>query len=220
MLDGHSYRRDRIRIGRRRRCHIGDRHYRAFRSSPLLSSHNNHRRMARFALLPQKQRRSAATRQSAISWTASLFSCPLSGAKQKYPEAPKFRLLAHQENKPTQLKRPWVWCEKTITFSAPTPPSFNMGQRAAHLPSPWEPRPPHITGSAPDVHSCTRVRNRIGRRRRCHIEDRHHRESRNSLSVQVRVHARSDSLRLKHWTQRRRAVARLRRNPSITLTSS
>ena len=138
MLDGHSYRRDRIRIGRRRHCHIGDRHYRAFRSSPLLSSHNNHRRMARFALLPQKQRRSAATRQSAISWTASLFSCPLSGAKQKYPEAPKFRLLAHQENKPTQLKRPWVWREKTITFSAPTPPSFIMGlPRAAYVPSPW-----------------------------------------------------------------------------------
>jgi hypothetical protein len=47
-------------------------------------------------------------------------------------------LLAHQENKPTQLKRPSVWREKTITFSAPTPPSFIMLlPLAAHVPGPW-----------------------------------------------------------------------------------
>src|SRR5262249_2614837 len=71
-LDGRNYRRDRIRIDHRRRCHIGDRHHRAFRSSPFLSSHHKRRRFGSFALLQKKQCRSATTRQSTMSWTASL----------------------------------------------------------------------------------------------------------------------------------------------------
>ena len=58
-----SYRRDRIRTDPRRHWHkIGDRHHRGFRSSPFLSSYNR-RRSNRFALMQQKRRQSAATRQ-------------------------------------------------------------------------------------------------------------------------------------------------------------
>lgn len=72
-LDGRSYRRVRIRIGRRRHCRIEDRHHTVFRSSPFLSSHNR-RRSGSFALVQQKLGRPAATRQSTISWTASFAS--------------------------------------------------------------------------------------------------------------------------------------------------
>ena len=58
-----SYRRDRIRTDPRRHWHkIGDRHHRAFRSSPFLSSYNRGRPNG-FALMQQKRRQSAATRQ-------------------------------------------------------------------------------------------------------------------------------------------------------------
>jgi hypothetical protein len=58
-----SYRRDRIRTDPRRHWHkIGDRHHRAFRSSPFLSSYNRGRSNG-FALTQQKRRQSPATRQ-------------------------------------------------------------------------------------------------------------------------------------------------------------
>src|SRR6516165_2941844 len=82
-----SYRRDRIRTDPRRHWHkIGDRHHRAFRNSPFLSSYNR-RRSNRFALMQQKRRQSAATRQLT---TASFVSphAQLSAADEFLPPTP------------------------------------------------------------------------------------------------------------------------------------